>query len=61
MFFLQTIGTGHCPFSLYRLFVASKEGHVLSGDDFLLGKDKLINLKLTVFFIYLEAGDFSEI
>ena len=45
-----TIGTGHCPFSLYTLFIASK--HMSSQRAiFLLGKDKLINIKLTVFFI----------
>ena len=36
MFSLRTIGTGHYSFSFYGLFIA---------------KDKLINLKLIVFFI----------
>ena len=51
MFFLWTTGTGHCPFSLYKLFITSIKGHFLLEDDFLLGKDKLLNLNLKVVFI----------
>ena len=41
---------GHCLFSLYRLFIASKR---MSSQRtiFLLVKDKLLNLKPTVYFV----------
>ena len=49
-FFLRTIGAGHCPFLLYRLFIASKN---MSSQRtiFCFEKDILVNLNLTVFFI----------
>ena len=57
--FLRTIGTGHCPLSLYRLFIASKN---MSSQRTTFGSEKikLSILTLRYFLSYLEVGDFSE-
>ena len=55
--FLRTIGTGHCPLSLYRLFIASKN---MSSQRTTFGSEKikLSILTLRYFLSYLEVGWF---
>ena len=47
------------PFSIVQT-IHSQKGHGLSEDEFLFGRDKLINLKFTVFFILPRNRDIFQ-
>ena len=57
MFFLRTIGIGHCLFSLYRPFIASKDMSP-QRTIFCTEKINLYILSLRYFLSYLETGRF---